>query len=228
MIKTILFDLDDTILDFHKAERIALKKTLQKLGIEPTDEIAERYSEINDAQWKLLELGKITRYEVLTRRFTILFKELGVECSGDKAWQCYENLLGEGYYFIDGAEDVLKALSPYYNLYLVSNGTASVQDKRIAGAGIKNYFKDIFISQRIGHNKPSKHFFEYCFKKMSDFVHNETIIIGDSLTSDIKGGLNAGIATCWFNPAKKENKTDIIPEYEIDRLEQLQELLRKV
>ena len=93
MIDTVLLDLDDTILDFHKSEAFALKKTLEELGIEPLSSTIERYSEINDAQWKLLELGKITREQVLTGRFEILFKELGVNQSGDKAWQLYENNL---------------------------------------------------------------------------------------------------------------------------------------
>ena len=102
MIDTVLLDLDDTILDFHKSEAFALKKTLEELGIEPLSSTIERYSEINDAQWKLLELGKITREQVLTGRFEILFKELGVNQSGDKAWQLYENNLSNSYFIIDG------------------------------------------------------------------------------------------------------------------------------
>ena len=110
MIDTVLLDLDDTILDFHKSEAFALKKTLEELGIEPLSSIIERYSEINDAQWKLLELGKITREQVLTGRFEILFKELGVNRSGDKAWQLYENNLSNSYFIIDGTIDVLEKL----------------------------------------------------------------------------------------------------------------------
>ena len=110
MIDTVLLDLDDTILDFHKSEAFALKKTLEELGIEPLSSTIERYSEINDAQWKLLELGKITREQVLTGRFEILFKELGVNQSGDKAWQLYENNLSNSYFIIDGTIDVLEKL----------------------------------------------------------------------------------------------------------------------
>ena len=128
MIDTVLFDLDDTILDFHKSEAFALKKTLEELGIEPLSSIIERYSEINDAQWKLLELGKITREQVLTGRFEILFKELGVNQSGDKAWQLYENNLSNSYFIIDGTIDVLGKLKNKYRLFIVSN---SLRNKNI-------------------------------------------------------------------------------------------------
>ena len=121
MIDTVLLDLDDTILDFHKSEAFALKKTLEELGIEPLSSTIERYSEINDAQWKLLELGKITREQVLTGRFEILFKELGVNQSGDKAWKLYENNLSNSYFIIDGTIDVLEKLkNKYCLLYLTA------------------------------------------------------------------------------------------------------------
>lgn len=228
MIDTVLLDLDDTILDFHKSEAFALKKTLEELGIEPLSSIIERYSEINDAQWKLLELGKITREQVLTGRFEILFKELGVNQSGDKAWQLYENNLSNSYFIIDGTIDVLGKLKNKYRLFIVSNGTASVQDKRIAGADISKYFEDIFISQRIGYNKPKVEFFNGCFKKMNNPNIEGMIIIGDSLSSDILGGINAGIHTCWYNPKRSENMTEIKPEYEIDSLDKIFKVLEEI
>ena len=212
MIDTVLLDLDDTILDFHKSEAFALKKTLEELGIEPLSSTIERYSEINDAQWKLLELGKITREQVLTGRFEILFKELGVNQSGDKAWQLYENNLSNCYFIIDGTIDVLEKLKNKYRLFIVSNGTASVQDKRIAGADISKYFE----------------FFNGCFEKMNNPNIEGMIIIGDSLSSDILGGINAGIHTCWYNPKRSENMTEIKPEYEIDSLDKIFDVLEEI
>ena len=215
MIDTVLLDLDDTILDFHKSEAFALKKTLEELGIEPLSSIIERYSEINDAQWKLLELGKITREQVLTGRFEILFKELGVNQSGDKAWQLYENNLSNSYFIIDGTIDVLRKLKNKYRLF-------------IAGADISKYFEDIFISQRIGYNKPKVEFFNGCFEKMNNPNIEGMIIIGDSLSSDILGGINAGIHTCWYNPKRSENMTEIKPEYEIDSLDKIFKVLEEI
>ncbi|MDI9476563.1 MAG: YjjG family noncanonical pyrimidine nucleotidase [Natronincolaceae bacterium] len=228
MIKNILFDLDNTLLDFHLAERIALTKTLLHLGIEPKEEILARYSEINSAQWKLLELGELTREEVRVRRYKLLFEEIGVNRCAGSATRYYENLLGIGHYFISGAEELLKTLSDNYRLYLVSNGLTAVQKPRIESACMARYFEDIFISQSIGFNKPSIEFFNYCFKKIPEFKNEETMIVGDSLTSDIKGGRDAGITTVWFNPEGAENLSDIIPDYEIDRLLDLLSLLETI
>ncbi|MBS1402846.1 MAG: noncanonical pyrimidine nucleotidase, YjjG family [Oscillospiraceae bacterium] len=228
MIKTVLFDLDDTLLDFHKAEAIALRKTLIALEVEPSEATIARYSEINAAQWRLLEEGKLTREQVLTRRFSILFDELGVERSSAQAKKIYEHLLGIGHYFIPGAPEVLAALAPKYDLYLVSNGTATVQESRLESAGIEPYFKNIFISQAIGFDKPQKEFFDRCFAQIPNFVREEAIIVGDSLTSDMRGGCNAGIRTCWFNPHRKPRCAEIPVDYEIAALVELPALLEQI
>lgn len=228
MIKNILFDLDNTLLDFHLAERIALTKTLLHLGIEPKEEILVRYSEINSSQWKLLELGKLTREEVRVNRYKLLFQEIGVNRCASSATKYYENLLGIGHYFVSGAEELLRTLSNNYRLYIVSNGLTAVQQPRIKSACIAKYVEDIFISQMVGFNKPSIEFFNHCFKKIPEFRNDETMIVGDSLTSDIKGGKNAGIITVWFNPEDTENLSDIIPDYEIGRLLDLLSLLETI
>ena len=224
MIKNIFFDLDDTIFDFHIAEKTALIKTLNFLGVEPKEETLARYSELNLMQWKLLEKGEITRTQVKVRRYQLLFDELGVDCSAAEAAAFYEKQLSIGHWFIEGAEELLQKTHNRYNLYIVSNGTAVVQHGRIKNSGIKKYFKDIFISQEIGFNKPSPEFFEGCFAKIEDFNKEETIIVGDSLSSDIQGGKNAGLKTVWFNP-KKEKSDTIKPDYEIERLSDLMVLL---
>ncbi|MDD4077358.1 MAG: YjjG family noncanonical pyrimidine nucleotidase, partial [Bacilli bacterium] len=193
MIKNILFDLDDTLLDFHRAEKIALTKTLLHLGLEPKEKILTRYSELNLAQWRLLEQEKITREAVKVRRFQLLFSEIGTDCSADYATKYYEHHLAMGHYFVDGAEELLRFLSGRYRLYLVSNGTTAVQRSRIESAGITKYLSDIFLSQQIGFEKPNVGFFNYCFSRIPKFKKNETVIVGDSLTSDIKGGKNVGI-----------------------------------
>jgi 2-haloacid dehalogenase len=228
MVRNILFDLDDTLLDFHLAEKIALTKTLRHLRIEPKETILARYSELNLAQWKLLEQGELTREEVKVRRYQLLFDEIGAKCSANYATEYYETLLGIGHYFIDGAEELLKTLSNGYRLYLVSNGSATVQKGRIESADIERHFKEIFISQQIGFEKPNAGFFNYCFSRIPSFRKCETLIVGDSLSSDIKGGCNAGIATVWFNPNGANNPSDIIPDYEIRSLLDLLPLLETI
>ncbi len=154
MIKNIFLDLDDTILDFHKAEKNALTKTLTKIGVAPKESILARYSELNLSQWKLLERGLLTREQVKIRRFKLLFDEIGIGFPAQKATEIYESFLGQGHYFTEGAPELLQSLFGRYRLYLASNGTANVQKGRMKSAGIEKYFDDIFVSQYIGFNKP--------------------------------------------------------------------------
>ena len=158
----------------------------------------------------------------------MLFGELGVEGSGTQAQKIYEGLLSQGHWFMPGAEELLEELYGKYPLYIVSNGNISVQDGRIASAGIAGYFEEIFISQRIGFDKPRKEFFDACFAKIPGFDRERAIIVGDSLTSDIRGGINAGIKTCWYNPRGKAAREDIRPDYCITALNELPGLLEKL
>ena len=224
-MKFLFFDLDDTLLDFHKAEAWALRQALSQAGIVPTDAIAAQYSEINQSQWELLEEKKLTREQVLIRRFQLLFQELGVHASCEETQHCYENMLAKGHDFMPGAPELLELLKGHYQLYLVSNGTAMVQDCRLRDSGIEKYFQGIFISERIGVDKPQKEFFDRSFATIPDFDPSQAMIIGDSLTSDIRGGNNAGIQTCWYNPKHKPRRTDIHVDYEISDLMELPKLL---
>ncbi len=228
MIRNVLFDLDDTLFDFHKAEKTALTKTLVHFGIDPTEETLALYSTINAAHWKRLELGEISREEVKVGRYRELFKTIGVECDPAKATAYYESMLAIGHYFMPGAPELLEELYGKYRLYIVSNGTAKVQEGRIGSSGIAKYMDGIFISQILGANKPDKQFFDICFAEIPDFSLGETVIIGDSLSSDIKGGINAGITTVWFNPKEIENDSDIKPDYIIKELSEVPGLLSQM
>lgn len=225
MIRHVLLDLDDTLLDFHKAEAIALRRALTEMGVEPAPEVVSRYSAINQRQWELLEEKKITRQELLVRRFEILYRELGCSVSPQETQNHYAHFLSQGHYFMPEAQQLLETLWRKYDLYIVSNGTASIQAGRLKSANISHYFKEIFISERIGVNKPAKAFFEACFARIPDFDPGEAIIVGDSLTSDIRGGINAGIRTCWFNPRRKPPRPDIPADHQIHRLMELPPLL---
>ena len=228
MIRYVLFDVDDTLLDFGKAEAAAIRKTFERIGIPVTDELIRRYSEINAQQWSRFEKGEITREKLLTERFDILFSELGINVPSEMAQASYEYLLGIGHYFVDGAEELLEALKDKYELYIVSNGNASVQDRRLKSAGIIPYFKDIFISERVGFNKPSAEFFDACFEHIPGFEKDKAVIVGDRLSSDILGGINAGVKTCWFNPRGDAPDPDIPADYEIKHQSELPALLESI
>lgn len=228
MIKTIFFDLDDTLLDFTRAERAALTRALTELDVPATDAVLSRYHELNRQQWELLEEGKLTRPQVLTRRFDLLFAELGLRRSSQEACGRYEGHLAQGHFFIPGAPELLAALAPRYDLYLASNGAAAVQHSRLDSAGIKPYFKDIFISEEVGFDKPSPAFFEAAFAAIPGFSRETALMVGDSLTSDIRGGHNAGIRTCWFDPHGRPGRPDIVPDYRVTALGQLAELVEKI
>ena len=224
----LLLDADETLFDFSRAEGEAISDALRGMGILPDAEMIATYSRINDGFWKMLERGEITRAELLWRRFEQLYEELGLTVSATETQSIYIERLALACPFIDGALEMLEALSREYSLYAVSNGTASVQDGRIERSGIGRYFKKIFISERVGANKPDRLFFERCFSAIDDFSPEKSIIVGDSLTSDILGGKNAGILTCLFNPKGTKNHTEIIPDHEITGLSELPALLRRI
>lgn len=228
MIEFLFLDLDDTILDFGAAEHAAIAETFREIGIEPNDKNLKRYGEINKACWQSMERGEIQRDEVLTKRFELFFGELGFDGSPAKTQDLYAYKLSLEHPFMEGGQELLSKLYGKFKMYIASNGIAIVQDRRIRDTGIAKYFDGIFISQRIGHNKPSREFFDACFATIEGFDPSRAIIVGDSLTSDISGGKNAGILTCYFNPKKKQNTTDIIPDYEISSLAELLPLLERL
>ncbi|MBQ8321415.1 MAG: YjjG family noncanonical pyrimidine nucleotidase [Clostridia bacterium] len=228
MIKYVFFDLDETLFDFPTSERLAISEVLVKFGISPTESTVKRYSEINRYCWDLLELGRITKGELLEKRFVILFSELCVNVSPSDAQAVYENALGSHHPLIHGARELLSELYGKYSIYAVTNGTAIVQDRRIRDSGLHKYFDGVFISERLGYAKPDVRFFEAAFANIKDFDKKLAIIVGDSLRSDILGGKNAGIRTCHYNPVGRANETDIMPDYEIKKLSELPGLLKEL
>lgn len=228
MFEFLFLDMDDTILDFKKAERVALEKTLLRQGITPTDAVCERYSQINLKYWQMLERKEITREQVMVGRFEELFRELAWDADAKDAGENYMEHLGVGHYFLPGAFETLPVLSSRYKLYLASNGTAKVQHGRLDSAAMRHFFQDIFISEEMGANKPAVEFFRNCFARIEGFNPQKAMIVGDSLTSDILGGKNAGIATCWVNPNHKQPRADIVPDHQIEALHQLPALLESL
>lgn len=224
----ILIDLDQTIFDFKQAEKNSLGKTIRAFGLEPTEEVIARYEQINRGLWTQLEQGTVTHQQVLEDRFGNLFAAFGMEVDKAACSKAYGEGLGERHYYLPGAEEALEKLHGKYRLYIASNGTATVQRRRMDSADLYRFFDDIFISQEIGIEKPALAFFEGAFARIPDFDRSRAMIVGDSLTSDMRGGNNAGIATCWVNADGKPRPADIRVDYEIKSLAQLPELLENL
>ena len=229
MIKYLFLDFDNTILDFTKAEAVAIRKTMRQYGLEPTDELAARYSAINEWHWKALERGELTKPEVITGRFAVFFSEQGIDVDAAAVAKTYETYLSQGHWYLPGAEEAVKEkLFGKYRLFLASNGTPVVQHGRMTSADLYPYFEQSFISEEIGYNKPAKEYFEIAFSRIPGFKREECIMVGDSLTGDIQGGKFAGLRTVWINPGHKTAPDHLKPDYEIEYLADLPALLEEL
>lgn len=223
---TILWDVDGTLLDFGYSQNYAIKKCFQTIGEPITEEMIDRYSQINDSFWKRLEKKEITREELLPGRFLQLFQEYHIEGVDLIAFmQEYQESLGNVYSFQDDALTILTALHGHMKQYVVTNGVTSTQKSKLRLSEIYNLMEGVFISEQLGADKPSDEFFGKALAQVAEQDRRKILIVGDSLSSDILGGVRAGIATCWYNPKGLENPTDIQPDYEIQDLHQIYEVL---
>ena len=224
--KTLLFDLDSTLWDFHSAENYALTKLLEQQGVEDVEAYIDVYVPMNRAMWRSLEKDEITREELVETRFAKLFDHFGFEKDGKELATDYEAILGTQGQTYEGAEALLQALRDAgYDLYAATNGITTIQKGRLSNSQIAKYFKKVFISEEVGAQKPSEAFFERVASAIPDYDKDKAVIIGDSLTADIQGGINAGIDTIWMNLAAKENRTAIKPTVEVRSYAELLEFL---
>ena len=225
--KTILFDVDDTLLDFKENEDQALTKTFSKLNHCFSPEDRRQYKMYNQHLWQQYENGVITRSYLLQIRFKNFFKkEFNEEISNKQVTKIFLNFLAQGHQKIQGATQLLADLrAAGCCLFVASNGLPAVQRQRLQDANLLSYFQALFVSDKIGYQKPAKEFFETAFQQIPAFDRKSTMIVGDSLSSDIQGGLNAGIQTVWFNPEHKKNPTVITPDYEISELIELEKVV---
>ena len=212
----ILFDIDDTLLDFPKSEREAFFKALSLSGVIADEDMMETYQKINYDLWKALERQEIERDELKVRRFSELASLYSLNVDAERVACDYLACLGQTVFFIDGARELLNALYGKVKMYIVTNGVASVQNSRYKLTGFDKIFDGIFISEEVGANKPNLRFFEYVAEHVDEFEKERALIVGDSLTSDIAGGIAFGIDTCWYSP--KDNEGKHIPTYTVDTL----------
>ena len=221
-----LFDADGTLFDFYKAEACAFRTVYEDCGFLYSDKILKRYSEINEQLWKSFERNEISIDMIKTERFVRLFKELGVNHDEYDFNDRYVVELGKGAFLVDGAKEICEELTSLdKKIYIITNGIETVQVARLGYSTIKKYVSDIFISELIGYQKPDVRYFEHVFSNMPEVDKERVMVIGDSLTADIKGGINAGLDTCWFNERNVENTSSVVPTYEIKKLSEITQFI---
>lgn len=224
--KVILFDADETLFDFKKSEKEAFKNTMIEFNIAYDENYHfSTYKEINTAIWKELEEGLITQAKLKTERFRRFIHKLDLNFNENEFSDIYMKHLANGSFLFDGAIELIEDLSSKYILSIVTNGLTAVQEGRLKNSIIAKHFKDIVISENIGVAKPHPDIFEHAINNLGVFNKDEILIVGDNLSSDIKGGINYNIDTCWYNPNGLENKTELKPTYEISNYAELRSLL---
>lgn len=211
---TVLFDADGTLLDFARSEDEAVRATMRSVGIEPDDEKVANYSRINDGLWKMLERGEIEKSVLLYRRFELFCEHYGYVGIDARAMaREYMEQLSQRGYLLDGARELLDALHGKVKMYIVTNGVEFIQRRRYAHSGLESYFDGLFISDELGFEKPDPRYFECVESKIENFSAKDTIVVGDSLTSDIKGANNYGLDCCWYNPKGKPLAAGVTANY---------------
>lgn len=225
-ITTIFWDVDNTLLDFDYSMRNSLRTCFQTIGKKITEEMIDSYEQINDSYWKRLELGEVTREELLNGRFADFFAKYGIDDVDVTSFRKeYETNLGRIYDVLDDSFTICKSLQTKQKQYVVTNGISAVQRSKLQLSGFADLMDGLFISQEVGASKPERKFFESCLEQVEEKDRSRILIVGDSLTSDIKGGMDAGIKTCWYNPGKKSLPKGYAIDYEISHLEQIYDLL---
>jgi 2-haloacid dehalogenase len=216
--KWLLFDADGTLFDYDKAEATQLEKTFrQVLGrFEPG--YAETYRRVNQQIWQEFEAGRISQAVLRVKRFELLFEALEIEADPAAFSARYLKNLGEGTDLIEGAQETVQALHGQMGLVVITNGLKEVQTARLARSSIGGYFAHVVISEEVGAAKPDRRIFDSAFDRMCGPRKEEVLIVGDGLSSDIQGGHDYGIDTCWFNPGRKPRGLDLPIRYEIARL----------
>lgn len=227
MYKYLLWDIDGTVLNFLASEAYAIRFLFKKYNLgECSDEAIALYSKINVKYWGMLERNEITKPEVLICRFREFFETIGADVSiAEDFNKDYQTTLGDHIEFVKNAKEALLSQKGRFVLAAITNGTRIAQEKKLRLSGLNDIFDAVFISENVGYEKPNREFFDHVCSKLGITDRSEALIIGDSLTSDILGGFNSGIDTCWFNPSHKQNPSGIPISYEIDDLSMLEPII---
>ena len=222
--RAVLIDIDNTLFDFRESSYAALVEVFQPYGIDFTRENFKRYEVYNDRLWQQFERGEIQQSEIYHERFRLYLNEIGLQADPTEINKAYVQGLAKGYHFMPHCRELLETLHGKYKVFAVTNGDAFAQESRIARSGMAHLFDGIFISEHIGAQKPECAFFDKVFAAIGEEYRNCSIIVGDSLSSDMQGGRNAGIPTCFYG---KKEKADDRCDYVIDDLMQLPIILEE-
>lgn len=226
MYTHVLIDADDTIFDFEKAEKVAIERSFFKLQYHVNvDEVIKTYQSINKILWSDVEKGLINTQHLRVERFKRLFQELDMPLPTEEFSTLFIKHLGDGTYLLDGAEQMCRYLSEHYTVAIITNGIKEVQLSRLKQSAIKEYIKEIIISEDVGCSKPDPGIFEFAMQKLGHTDKQTMIMIGDSLSSDIQGGINFGIDTCWLNRNNIQNNTSVKPTYQIQTIDDIYDIL---
>lgn len=223
--KAILFDADETLLDFKESERHAFYQTAARWNVHCDERLLQQYSKSNKEAWLMFERGEISKERLTVFRFERFFEREGLNFDPSKWNEYYKERLGDTGFLLAGAEEIIEFARRHFEIFIVTNGIASVQHNRFEKAGIKDKFSKIFISEELGSQKPCKEYFEAVFRNIS-FDKDEVLLIGDSLTSDIAGGIGFGIDTCFIN--WDNIYTDKKPTYVVRDLSGVMSLLKEI
>ncbi|MCP5096593.1 MAG: noncanonical pyrimidine nucleotidase, YjjG family [Chloroflexi bacterium] len=225
MYKWLLFDVDGTLFDFDKAESKALQNAFKQFGLNHSESVAKIYREINAQIWLELERGEIAPQALGSTRFQRLFDAIKQQADASQFNATYQHQLGMCSQLIDDAESLLQQLSQTHQLAIITNGLSNVQRPRLAASPITPYFESVTISDEVGVAKPNGRIFDIAFASMGNPAKSDVLIIGDSLSSDMQGGINYGIDTCWFNDNSKQRSNGLPITYEINQLADLARIL---
>ncbi len=224
--KFLLFDLDHTLLDFTRGEEVALTEFLTSMAVDDIQTFKDIYRPINQAMWKDLEKGNITKKELVNTRFSRVFAHFGHQVDGAEMALRYQEFIGRQGQIFTGVDTLLQELTERgYHIYAATNGVTYIQKNRLFHSSIGSYFKEVFISEQMGIQKPEAAFYEKIAEQIPDFRPDKALMIGDSLTADVQGGNNAGIDTVWYNPTRLMNESKAVPTYIIHSYQELLELL---
>lgn len=227
MIRVVLWDVDNTLLNFPAAERQALRDGFVKFDLGPCDDDrVNRYASINQSWWKRLENGEVTKAQLLPGRFQEFFASEGIDFTRwDEFNASYQVQLGETVVFIDNGYETVRDLKGIVKQYAVTNGTKVAQDRKLKNSGLIDLFDGVFISEQVGAEKPSQAYFNAVFQAIGPYEKDEILIVGDSLTSDMRGGSWAGIQCCWYNPAGAPVPDELNITYDIRNLDEVRAIV---
>jgi 2-haloacid dehalogenase len=223
----IIFDADGTLFDYDRAEISALQTAFEQSNNDYKSEYLSLYRMSNKILWDAFELGDITLERLKIQRFELFLEQICISVDAEEFSKEYLLQLSAGTYLIDGAEELLKSLSGKVGLILMTNGIKEVQRSRLGKSSIKSYFSDIIISDEVGVAKPDRKIFEIALENMSIIDKDTVLMVGDNLNSDIKGGINFGIDTCWYNPNHIDTNPGIQATYEVNNLKDLQSIIEE-